>query len=54
MVAHIDCTVGDNNELCNSNGVNGFPTLNIYKEGVMVSDDCSNPLSSHLIEGRGL
>ena len=42
MIGHVDCTAGDNanKELCNSNGVNGFPTLNIYKEGVKVSD-CS-------------
>jgi len=40
MIAHVDCTAGDNanKELCNSNGVNGFPTLNIYKEGVKVEE----------------
>ena len=38
MIGHVDCTAGDNinKELCNSNGVNGFPTLNIYKDGVKV------------------
>jgi len=39
-IAHVDCTAGDNvnKELCNSNGVNGFPTLNIYKDGVKVEE----------------
>jgi len=37
-IAHVDCTAGDNKELCNSNGVNGFPTLNIYKDGAMVEE----------------
>jgi len=34
-VAHVDCTAEDNanRELCSSHGVNGFPTLNIYKDG---------------------
>ena len=38
MIGHVDCTAGDNinKELCNSHGVNGFPTLNIYKDGVKV------------------
>ena len=37
-IGHVDCTAGDNinKELCNSHGVNGFPTLNIYKDGVKV------------------
>ena len=40
MIGHVDCTAGDNinKELCNSNGVNGFPTLNIYKDGVKVTN----------------
>jgi len=40
MIGHVDCTAGDNanKELCNSNGVNGFPTLNIYKDGVKVEE----------------
>lgn len=34
-VAHVDCTADGNvnKELCNSQGVNGFPTLHIYKDG---------------------
>ena len=41
MIGHVDCTAGDNahRALCDSNGVNGFPTLNIYKDGVKV---CQN------------
>jgi len=40
MVGHVDCTAGDNvnKELCNSHGVNGFPTLNIYKDGEKVEE----------------
>lgn len=38
VIGHVDCTAGDNahRALCDSNGVNGFPTLNIYKDGVKV------------------
>ena len=38
VIGHVDCTAGDNlnRALCDSNGVNGFPTLNIYKNGVKV------------------
>ena len=38
VIAHVDCTAGDNahRALCDSHGVNGFPTLNIYKDGVKV------------------
>ena len=37
-VAHVDCTVDENKNraLCDGEGVNGFPTLNIYKDGVKV------------------
>ena len=37
-VAHVDCTVEENKNraLCDGEGVNGFPTLNIYKDGVKV------------------
>merc|ERR1712107_295787 len=34
-IGHVDCTADGNanRELCSSHGVNGFPTLNIYKWG---------------------
>jgi len=34
-IGHVDCTAAENanRALCDSNGVNGFPTLNIYKDG---------------------
>jgi len=34
-VGHVDCTADGNanRELCSEHGVNGFPTLNIYKDG---------------------
>ena len=37
-IGHVDCTAGDNANrgICDSNGVNGFPTLNIYKDGAKV------------------
>ena len=38
VIGHVDCTAGDNahRALCDSNGVNGFPTLIIYKNGEKV------------------
>jgi len=40
VIGHVDCTAGDNahRALCDSNGVNGFPTLNIYKNGEKVDE----------------
>jgi len=40
VVAHVDCTADDNinRPLCDSQGVNGFPTLIIYKEGVKAEE----------------
>lgn len=40
VIGHVDCTAADNahRALCDSNGVNGFPTLNIYKDGVKVDE----------------
>jgi len=34
-IGHVDCTAAENanRALCDANGVNGFPTLNIYKDG---------------------
>ena len=39
-IAKIDCTSNDNKnkDLCNDQGVNGFPTLNIYKDGKKVTE----------------
>jgi len=39
-IGHVDCTADDNanRELCSTNGVNGFPTLNIYKDGVKADE----------------
>jgi len=40
VIAHVDCTASDNinRPLCDTQGVNGFPTLNIYKEGVKAEE----------------
>ena len=59
MIGHVDCTAGDNmnKELCNSNGVNGFPTLNIYKDGVKVIESSLIILLQSLVKlalGRGV
>ena len=37
-IGHVDCTADGNanRELCSTHGVNGFPTLNIYKNGEKV------------------
>jgi len=39
-IGHVDCTADDNlnRALCDSEGVNGFPTLNIYKNGKKVEE----------------
>lgn len=39
-IAHVDCTADNNvnRELCDGQGVNGFPTLLIYKNGVKVDE----------------
>jgi len=39
-IAKVDCTSdgNKNKELCNSEGVNGFPTLNIYRDGAKVEE----------------
>merc|ERR1712126_277137 len=39
-IAKVDCTSGENKnkDLCNAQGVNGFPTLNIYKDGEKVEE----------------
>lgn len=40
MIGHVDCTENDNENkaICDGNGVNGFPTLNIFKDGVKVEE----------------
>lgn len=39
-IAHVDCTADNNvnRELCDGQGVNGFPTLLIFKDGVKVDE----------------
>jgi len=39
-IAKVDCTEGNNKnrEICTAQGVNGFPTLNIYKDGEKVDE----------------
>jgi len=39
-IGHVDCTADDNinRALCDGQGVNGFPTLNIYKSGEKVEE----------------
>jgi thioredoxin domain-containing protein 5 len=39
-VAHVDCTADGNanRELCSAHGVNGFPTLLIFKDGEKVDE----------------
>jgi len=39
-IGHVDCTAGNNENrgLCDGQGVNGFPTLNIYKDGEKVEE----------------
>ena len=39
VIGHVDCTAADNinRPLCDAQGVYGFPTLHVYKDGVKVS-----------------
>jgi len=39
-IGHVDCTENDNENkaICDGNGVNGFPTLLIFKDGVKVEE----------------
>lgn len=37
-IAKVDCTLGDNKELCSEQEVNGFPTIFLYKAGAKVNE----------------
>lgn len=37
-VAKVDCTLEENKELCNEQGVDGFPTIFLYKNGGKVEE----------------
>lgn len=37
-VAKVDCTLDDNKDLCNEQGVDGFPTIFLYKNGEKVEE----------------
>ncbi|GAB0094447.1 Thioredoxin domain-containing protein 5 homolog [Sergentomyia squamirostris] len=37
-IAKVDCTLGENKELCSSQEVDGFPTLHLYKNGAKLEE----------------
>jgi thioredoxin domain-containing protein 5 len=37
-IAKIDCSVGENRDVCSEQEVNGFPTIFLYKNGNKVSE----------------
>lgn len=37
-IAKVDCTLGDNKELCSEQEVDGFPTIYIYRTGEKVEE----------------
>lgn len=37
-VAKVDCTLGENKELCAEQEVDGFPTVYIYKDGAKIEE----------------
>lgn len=39
-IGHVDCTADDNQNraICDSQGVNGFPTLIVYKDGKKIEE----------------
>ena len=43
VIGHVDCTADDNlnRPLCSAQGVKGFPTLIIFKDGVKVEDSAT-------------
>ena len=43
VIGHVDCTADDNlnRPLCSAQGVKGFPTLIIFKDGVKVIDSAT-------------
>jgi len=49
-IAHVDCTLEENKELCNDQEVEGYPTLFLYKNGVKVSEYNGSRVLEDLIE----
>lgn len=37
-VAKVDCTLGENKELCSEQEVDGFPTVYIYRNGEKIEE----------------
>lgn len=37
-IAKVDCTLGDNKELCAEQEVDGFPTVYIYRNGKKIEE----------------
>ncbi|XP_054266646.1 thioredoxin domain-containing protein 5 homolog [Macrosteles quadrilineatus] len=49
-IAHVDCTLEENKDLCNDQEVEGYPTLFLYKNGVKVSEYNGSRVLEDLIE----
>lgn len=49
-IAKVDCTLGENKELCNEQEVDGFPTIYIYLNGNKVEEYNGNRSIEDLIE----
>ena len=57
-ISKVDCTLQENRDLCSEQGVNGFPTIFIYRNGEKISeyngsrslDDLHEFVNSHVVE----
>lgn len=49
-VAKVDCTLEESKDLCNEQGVDGFPTIFLYKQGEKVEEYLGNRQLEDLYE----
>ncbi|XP_046674339.1 LOW QUALITY PROTEIN: thioredoxin domain-containing protein 5 homolog [Homalodisca vitripennis] len=49
-IAHVDCTLEDNKDLCNDQEVEGYPTLFFYRNGAKISEYNGSRVLEDLLE----
>ena len=50
LIASVDCTAGDNDDLCQNYGVSGYPTLKYFKDANFDGEDYSGARSLDALE----
>mmetsp|Transcript_3602 Transcript_3602/g.9197 ORF Transcript_3602/g.9197 Transcript_3602/m.9197 type:complete len:214 (-) Transcript_3602:212-853(-) len=50
LIASVDCTAGDNDDLCQNYGVSGYPTLKYFKDANSDGEDYSGARSLDALE----